>query len=91
MVGRADTTYLALAEAEMGTGGYATTFLVERELGLTPDWLAPFGVRDDAEHGQLGAALFDKPAADIRKAAESAYAKVFGGPMPPVARSTTPR
>jgi hypothetical protein len=91
MVGRADTTYLALAEAEMGPGGYATFFLLERELGLSPDWLAPGGVKDDAEHGQLGTALFDKPAADIRKAAESVYAKVFGAPMPAVIRTAAPR
>jgi hypothetical protein len=91
MAGRADTPYLALAEAEMGPGGYAALFLIERELGLSPDWLAPGGVRDDAEHGQLGTALFDKPAADIHKACESAYAKVFGSPMPPVTRTVAPR
>jgi len=93
MLGRSETTYLALAEVEMGWGGHATIFMIERELGLSPDWLAPTydAVKDHAEHGQLGLSLFDKPAADIRKAAESVYAKVFGAPMPTVVRTVAPR
>ncbi len=91
LVGRAETTYFALAESEMGPGGYATHYMIERELGMSPDWLAPYGVKDEAEHGQLGVALFDKPPAEIRKAAESAYAKVFGVPMPTIVRTTAAR
>ncbi len=91
MIARSDTTYLALAEAELGPGGYATAYLVERELGLSPEWLTPYGVGDDAEHAQLGASVFDKPADAIKKAAESAYAKAFGAPMPTVSRVATPR
>lgn len=91
MIARTDRSpELAFAEAEMGTGGYLAVYLVERELGLSPSWLSRYGVADEAEHGQLGAAAFDKPAADLRKAAEAAYAKVFGAPMPAVSR-TPPR
>jgi hypothetical protein len=86
MIARGDLPYLALAETEMGQGGYATVYLVERELGLSPDWLGPYGVTDEAEHGQLGVAAFDKPEAALRKAAESAYQKLFGTPLPPVTR-----
>ena len=61
MIARSDTTYLALAEAELGTGGYAGVYLLERELGLSPEWISPYGVADEAEHAQLGVAAFDKP------------------------------
>jgi hypothetical protein len=87
MVARSDTTYTALAEAEMGAGGYATYWLIERELGLSPEWLSQYGIKDAAEHGQLGVAMFDKPADVLKKAAESAYTKAFGVPMPTVART----
>jgi len=86
MIARAEPTYFALAEAELGPGGYAAIFLVEREMGLSPEWLSPYGVGDEAEHAQLGVALFDKPQDAIKKAAESAYAKVYGAPMPTVSR-----
>ena len=90
MIARSDRSpELALAEAEMGTGGYLAVYLVERELGLSPSWFSRYGVKDEAEHGQLGAATFDKPPAELRKAAESAYAKVFGAPMPQVSRTST--
>lgn len=91
MIAHSDTPYLALAEAEIGTGGYVTLFLIERELGLAPEWLSPWGEKDAAEHGQLGVAAFDKPGDVIKKAAESAYAKVFGGPMPAISRTPAPR
>ncbi len=91
MIARSETPYLAFAEAEMGTGGYASVWAVERELGLSPGWMSPYGVTDDAEHGQLGVAAFDKPADVLRKAAESAYQKLFGAPMPPITRASTPR
>lgn len=91
MIARAESTYLALAEAELGSGGYVTAFLVERELGLAPEWLSRYGVADEAEHAQLGVAAFDKPADAIKKAAESAYAKVFGEPMPTVSRVSRAR
>jgi hypothetical protein len=87
MVARGETTYTALAEAEMGSGGYATYFVLERELGLAPEWLSPYGVKDEAEHAQLGVSMFDKSPEAIRKAAETAYAKVFGAPMPAVSRT----
>jgi hypothetical protein len=91
MIAHADTPYLALAEAELGTGGYVTLFLIERELGLSPEWLSSWGVADAAEHCQLGVAVFDKPADVIKKAAESVYAKVYGGPMPAISRTPAPK
>ncbi len=91
MVANAETTYLALAEAELGPGGYATVFLIERELGLSPEWLSRWGVGDESEHAQLGVAMFDKPADVIKKAAQSVYAKSFGAPMPTVSRTPSPR
>jgi hypothetical protein len=90
MVARAETTYTALAESELGSGGYATYFLIERELGLAPEWFSQYGVKDTAEHNQLGAAMFDKPVDAIRKAAETAYQKTFGAPMPAVTRTQAP-
>jgi hypothetical protein len=86
MIARGDAPWLALAEAEMGSGGYATVFVVERELGLSPDWLGRWGVTDESEHGQLGVAAFEKPEDAIRKAAESAYQKLFATPLPAVTR-----
>jgi len=91
MIARGNTPYLALAESEIGTGGYATMFVVQRELGLAPEWLGPYGPTDDAEHGQLGVAAFDKPGAQIKKAAEAAYAKIFGAPMPELRRQPAPK
>lgn len=82
-------TALALAEAEIGTGGYLTVWLVERELGLSPGWMARGGIGDTGEHNQLGAGALDRSAADLRKAAEGAYAKAFGAPMPALARNKT--
>jgi len=91
MIARGNTPYLALAESEIGTGGYATMYVVQRELGLAPEWLGPWGPKDEAEHNQLGVATFDKPADQIKKAAESAYAKIFGSPMPAVVRQPAPK
>ncbi|HEY1957678.1 MAG TPA: hypothetical protein VGH28_18790 [Polyangiaceae bacterium] len=90
-IARGDLPWLAFAEAEMGTGGYATVWAIERELGLSPEWMTPYGVNDEAEHGQLGVAALDKPEDAIRKAAESAYAKLFGAPMPAVQRTPGPK
>jgi len=86
MIARGDAPYLALAESEIGTAGYLVTYVVERELGLSPSWLGRWGPTDDTEHGQLGVAAFDKPEDVIRKAAETAYQKLFGAPMPAVTR-----
>ncbi len=91
MIARGNTPYLALAESEIGTGGYVTMFVVERELGLAPEWLGPWGPTDEAEHGQLGVSTFDKPGDAIKKAAEAAYAKLFGTPMPAVTRQPAPK
>ena len=91
MIARGNTPYLALAESEIGTGGYMTMFVVQRELGLAPEWLGPYGPTDEAEHGQLGVATFDKPGDQIKKAAEGAYAKLFGGPMPALTRQPAPK
>ena len=91
MIARGSTPYLALAESEIGTGGYMTMFVVQRELGLAPEWLGPWGPTDEAEHGQLGVATFDKPGDQIKKAAESAYAKIFGVPMPALTRQPAPK
>ena len=92
MIARSERSpQLAFAEAEMGTGGYLVVYLVERELGLSPSWLSRYGVKDEAEHGQLGVAAFDKPPAELRKAAEAAYTKVFGAPMPQVTRTSAPK
>ncbi len=91
MIARGDTPYLALAEAELGTGGYVTMFLVERELGLAPEWLSPWGAKDKTEHGQLGVSAFDKPGDVIKKAAETAYTKVFGAPLPAISRTPAPK
>ncbi len=91
MVARSDATYLAFAESEMGPGGYATVYAIERELGLAPSWMAPYGPKDEAEHAQLSTAAFDKPADVLKKAAEAAYAKLYGTPMPQVTRTPTPK
>ena len=91
MIARGNTPYLALAESEIDTGGYATMFVVERELGLAPEWLGPWGPTDEAEHGQLGVAAFEKPGDQIKKAAEAAYAKLFGAPMPALTRQPAPK
>jgi hypothetical protein len=91
MIARGNTPYLALAESEIGTGGYMTMFVVQRELGLAPEWLGPWGPSDEAEHNQLGVSTFDKPGDQIKKAAESAYAKIFGTPMPALTRQPAPK
>jgi hypothetical protein len=91
MIARGSTPYLALAESEIGSGGYATMFVIQRELGLAPEWLGPWGPTDEAEHGQLGVATFDKPGDQIKKAAEGAYAKLFGVPMPALTRQPAPK
>ncbi|HEX4513919.1 MAG TPA: hypothetical protein VH054_10295 [Polyangiaceae bacterium] len=91
MIARGSTPYLALAESEIGTGGYVTMFVVQRELGLAPEWLGPWGPTDEAEHGQVGVATFDKPGDAIKKAAEAAYAKLFGVPMPALTRQPAPK
>jgi len=36
---------------------------------------------------QIGAGALDRSPADLRKAAEAAYAKAFGAPMPQVTRA----
>ena len=81
------TTTLAFVESEVGIGGYLTVYLVERELGLSPGWMARGGIGDTGEHNQIGAGALDRSPADLRKAAEAAYAKAFGAPMPQVTRA----
>ena len=59
---------------------------IEKELGMSPAWMHRSFGRDEEDFNAAYLELMKHPAVDVQRAAEGAYAKLFGAPLPKLER-----